>query len=197
MLDEIRVRIAPQDIAVTERVSQLFDFLDNNGGLTEEFLYQHQPTGPDPIPVYATNVSPIGHLDEDVAARYTFSVLVGPAIIVARKGYAGRLFVVTDERFVVQEDAYAIVPKPARREAINLRWFASHYSAEFQAMRTSEDGIGDFPRSLLRSRSVEIPTPPVQDRLAALYQRRDALSRTITTMGRRIERRILSEAGAI
>ncbi|WP_144036178.1 hypothetical protein [Sphingomonas jeddahensis] len=184
----------PDQVVLSGTVDRLFDFLDNNGGLTEEFLYQHQPTTPDPIPVYATNRRPIGRLDYEVASATGLTILEGPALIVARKGYAGRIFVVSDTRFIVQEDAYAILPKPEYRDRINLAWFAAHYTEEFQSLRTSEDGIGDFPRTLLKSRSVSIPSVEVQDRLAALYQRRDTLMSGISGISGRIQQHIMSQA---
>lgn len=192
MLEAARVRIEESDIEERGLVERVFDFLDNNGGLTEEFLYQHQPVTIDPIPVYATNIQPIGRLDRAVAVQYNLAILCGPAIVVARKGYAGRLFVVRDQEFIVQEDAYAIVPKSAYIKNLNLDWFAAHYSEEFQGLRTSDDGIGDFPRVLLRSRSIIIPKLNVQERLADLYRRRDELMIAINSAGERIQDRILS-----
>lgn len=194
MLEVARVHILPAQVVLSGTVNALFDFLDNNGGLTEEFLYQHQPTTSDPLPVYATNKRPIGRLDHEVASAAELTILQGPALIVARKGYAGRIFVVTDARFIVQEDAYAILPKVEYRERINLAWFAAHYTEEFQSLRTSEDGIGDFPRTLLKSRPVNIPSVEVQERLAALYQRRDALMASISGIGGRVQQHIMDQA---
>ncbi len=139
-LDALRIRIYEGDILHRGKAREFFDFLPNNTDLTEEFLYAHQPTTAQTINVYATNSTAIGALDDTNQLREDFSVLQGPVIVVARKGYAGRLFVVEDESLIIHEDAYAIEPKSEYRENIDLHWFANHYSFEFQANRTSSLG---------------------------------------------------------
>lgn len=171
------VRVAVPEGAVDHRgpVKKFFDILQSNTGLTEEFLYHHQPSSSDVVEVYSTNPVAVGRIDYSCALAEGVNVLSGPLIIVARKGYAGRTFMVDDERVAVHEDGYAIRPKPEYENAIRLGWFADHYSNEFQSYRTSEDGIGDFPRALLLTRNIIIPTVEFQDRVAAAYRRRSAL----------------------
>lgn len=193
MLETVRINIPDIEEVLGGTVGELFDFLDNNGGLTEEFLYQHQPTTVDVINVYATNRLPIGKLDRETAEQFRLAILTGPAVVVARKGYAGRLFVVSDDSFIVQEDAYAIKSKPQYARQISLDWFAAHYTLEFQGLRTSDDGIGDFPRTLLRSRRVVFPTRPTQDRIAELYRRRDVLMGGLNHLDDRVNELISAE----
>lgn len=192
MLRVARVAISDNDVEIEGEFAEFFDFLDNNGGLTEEFLYQHQPDAGQAIAVYATSPDPIGHLSRATAQEFGKTVLEGPVIVVARKGYAGRLFVVEDSHLIVQEDAYAVRPKPGYRDRINLNWFAAHYSDEFQSFRTSIDGIGDFPRMMLKSRRIRIPSLRVQIRIANLYQRRTRLLEEMADFESKIEQRILS-----
>lgn len=175
LLDRLRVRIPEEAILHAGRVQQFFDILPNNNGLTEEYLYTHQPTGNLRIPVYSTSKEPVGFLDDNADVRRIFKVLTGPAILVARKGYGGRLSVITAESFIVHEDGYAISPKTAFLKAINLDWFAGHYSTEFQANRSSLEGIGDFPRAKLTLMKVTIPKPEWQLRCSKLYRQRDGI----------------------
>ena len=137
-------------------------------------MYSHQPVSDNIIPIYSTSEKTIGKLDADVIDEQGFNTIDGPAIIVARKGYAGRLFVVRSERFIVHEDAYPIKPKTEYLEQINLDWFALHYSEEFQANRTSAWGIGDFPRTRFNNMKVVIPNIEFQNTIADLYLRRKA-----------------------
>jgi hypothetical protein len=150
-----------------------FDVLKNNSGLTEEYLYAHQPSSDAKIAVYSTSKDPVGYLDDSLSVREQFDVISGPAILVARKGYGGRLSVIRDVHFIVHEDGYAIRPKPKYNAGINLDWFAGHYTAEFQSNRSSVSGIGDFPRAKLWTMSVIIPKVGWQDECAKLYKRRD------------------------
>jgi hypothetical protein len=162
LLDRIRVRIPENVIVHKGKVKTFFDILANNGGLTEEYLYTHQPTGKSRIAVYSTSREPVGFLDDSERVRQTFDVLQGAAVLVARKGYGGRLSVINDDSFIVHEDGYAIKPKPLYAQAINLTWFAGHYSTEFQGYRSSLEGIGDFPRAKLNIMNVVIPKPEWQ-----------------------------------
>ena len=173
-LQKIRVKVPRKEIIDTGKVKKYFDILDNSQNLTEEFLYAHQPTTKDTVNVYSTSPTPIGKLDREGVANQ-FKIIKGPAIIVARKGYAGRLFVVKDEVFIVHEDAYPVKPKQEYSKKINLSWFAGHYSFEFQADRTSFWGIGDFPRTRFKNQIVVIPKITFQKRIALLYIKRNDL----------------------
>ncbi len=126
------------------------------------------------VPVYSTSDVAIGSLDRNKLPD-SFNLVDGPAIVVARKGYAGRLYVIEDAQFIVHEDAYPIRPKEDYEQHINLWWFAGHYSAEFQADRTSFWGIGDFPRVRFRNKVVMLPSRDFQDKVAQLYRRRSSL----------------------
>lgn len=175
LLERLRVRVPAAEIAHTGKVRTFFDILPNNGGLTEEYLYAHQPTGKKRLPVYSTNREPVGHLSDNPEVRVAFEVLDGPAILVARKGYGGRLSVVSSEAFIVHEDGYAIRPKVEFSDKIDLWWFAGHYSMEFQSHRSSLEGIGDFPRAKLWSMDVVVPKIGWQRKCAEAYRKRDAI----------------------
>ena len=174
VLELIRITIPESEVLESNRASKFFDVHPNSQNLTEEFLYAHQPVTDNTIPIYATSEKIIGKLDTDVVGDQGFNVINGPAIIVARKGYAGRLFVVRNENFIVHEDAYPIKPKAEYVEHVNLDWFALHYNEEFQANRTSAWGIGDFPRTRFKDMRVTIPVIEFQNRIAELYLRRKA-----------------------
>lgn len=178
LIESLRVQIPEPTILHKGKASIFFDILDNSHDLTEEFLYSHQPTSKDVISVYSTSDVKVGSLDASTVAN-EFNIIEGPAIIVARKGYAGRLFVVEDSRFIVHEDAYPIKPKAEYVNKINLWWFVGHYSMEFQSDRTSAWGIGDFPRERFKNKFLIIPTKAMQDKVAILYKRRTELINNI------------------
>jgi len=174
ILELLRIAIPSNEVLASGKATKFFDVNANSQNLTEELLYAHQPVSGNIIPIYATSEKTIGKLDADVVTEQGFNVIDGPAIIVARKGYAGRLFVVRSERFIVHEDAYPIKPKSEYLEQINLDWFALHYSEEFQANRTSAWGIGDFPRTRFNNMEVVIPNIEFQNSIADLYLKRKA-----------------------
>jgi hypothetical protein len=175
LLEQIRISIPDGEMKYQGRAEEFFDILPNSQGLTEEYLYAHQPTTNQTIPVYSTSEVAIGKLDDCAETRREFNIIDGPVIIVARKGYAGRLYVIENPKLIVHEDAYPIKPKQQYESEINLWWFAQHYSVEFQANRTSPWGIGDFPRTRFNSMRVLIPQREYQDSVVDLYLRRRQL----------------------
>ena len=61
----------------------------------------------------------------------------------------------------------------------SVKWFAGHYSTEFQSDPTSFWEIGDFPRERFRNQRIVIPRPGFQKELATLYRQRSALLKEI------------------
>jgi hypothetical protein len=174
-----RVKIPENQIYKTGKAKKFFDILENSQNLTEEFLYAHQPLTNSVINIYSTSDEPVGALDKVVAENSSLNIISGPAIIVARKGYAGNLYVVYDEAFIVHEDAYPIKPKIIFKDLINLEWFVGQYSEEFQANRTSFWGIGDFPRTRFNDMHVVIPNIDFQNEIALLYTDKDKILRKL------------------
>lgn len=175
-LERYRVEIPDSATCLEGKVSKFFDVLPNNSDLTEEFLYTHQPLSSETINVYATSRVPIGTLDDNDDTRKKFKVVEGPILLVARKGYAGRLNVIRDKVCIIHEDAYAAKTKDEYLDKINLDWFCGHYNFLFQANRTSYFGIGDFPRERFNNMRVVIPDITIQDEISPLYQRRAEVS---------------------
>ena len=176
MLERVRVAMpVGESPAHAGAAGRFFDVLDNNGGITEQYLYEHQGISDRAIHVYSTSAAAVGRIDPDEAARRSFIVQAGPAILVARKGYAGRMSVIEDAEFIVHEDGYAVRPASAYMDAINLWWFAGYYSAFFQSRRTSSWGIGDFPRDKFKTTPIVLPSRAYQDRVEPLYRRRARL----------------------
>ncbi|MCL1981829.1 MAG: hypothetical protein FWG53_01890 [Clostridiales bacterium] len=192
-LEQIRIMIPDELIEYADYAEEFFDFLPNNQGLTEEFLYAHQHTQKETIGVYSTSDQKVGVLDYCEEICRLFSVLQGPLLIVARKGYAGRLYVAADRNLIIHEDAYAVAPKIEYAEKINIDWFAQHYSIEFQANRTSTQGIGDFPRERFKKMKVVIPKIEFQNELADIYKRRN----TIVKQWRNLQNTIETSVDAI
>lgn len=189
-LEQVRVQIPKGEIHFRGPAGKFLDFLPNNSGLNEEYLYAHQPTLAKTISIYSTSPVPIGKLDDSPEVSNTFKVLNAPAIVVARKGYAGRMYVVDSGKFIVHEDAYAVKPKEEYVKHIDLAWFAGHYSAEFQGYRTSYWGIGDFPRERFSKMKVIIPTIKFQRKVAALYSRQNKILKRIERLKEAMYRQI-------
>lgn len=170
-----RIAIPKNQIKYSGKASKYLDILDNSQNLTEEFLYAHQPLSNEQISIYSTSILPIGILDRSVALSNGFSIIKGPAIVVARKGYAGNLYVVSEKEFIVHEDAYPIRPKLEYASSIIMEWFVGHYSEDFQSNRTSFWGIGDFPRERFNNMNIIIPKKDFQSKAAKLYIEKTAL----------------------
>lgn len=180
LLGLIRIEIPDDQIKFQGKAQTFFDILPNSHDLTEEYFYAHIPITDNTIPVYSTSEIIIGKLDNSPETREQFKILSGPVMIVARKGYAGRLFVADCPELIVHEDAYAVKPKEEYLDKIDFGWFSEHYSTEFQANRTSMWGIGDFPRERFNNMNVVIPSRPFQKRCKLLYMKRKNLIKNLS-----------------
>ncbi len=180
--ERYRIEIPSDAIEFEGQVSEFFDVCPNSSGLTEEFLYTHQPITANTINIYSTSPMPIGALDDTDKINEEFNVLTGPLLLIARKGYAGRLSVIEDEKCIIHEDAYAASIKEPYKKKVDLYWFSGHYSFLFQSNRTSSSGIGDFPRKRFLDMNVIIPTIEYQKKISSLYKRRALIAAKLSKL---------------
>ena len=189
-LERVRIHIPKEMIKYRGKAGKFFKFLPNNQGLTEEYLYYHQSPSTSVIRVFSTSPIHIGVLEDIKSNEEKFKVINGPAIVVARKGYAGRMYLVEDNKFIVHEDAYATIPKEKYKDDIDLKWFIGHYSLEFQNNRTSIAGIGDFPRKRFSRMNIIIPKLEYQLDAVKLYDERDVLIKKLISFPLDVENSI-------
>ena len=144
------------------KFSTIFNIKGGNSGLTEEFTYYNLPTNEDEMIEIFTGAT----LDENkmgIISRLAkpdgreLKIFQGPAILVVRKGLAGKMFHIEKEEFTTNDDAYVLTPKKDWENKINLKWFIHEYQDFFFNLVTSKSDNATFNKEYANRQSVKIP----------------------------------------
>ncbi len=81
----------------------------------------------------------------------------GPAILVARNGYAGSMTYIPSGEFTTNDHAYVLTPKKDWEDKINLKWFIHEYQDLFYNLVTSKSDNATFNKEYASRQIVKIP----------------------------------------
>ncbi|GEM_PF-4603980 len=173
-LKKVRIEI-PRGLRCTSHSTvDVFDFLDKNQGLTEEFIYNNTNPETAQLPVYTASYEPIGFLPRDSAAGGNpLVVCTGETIIIFRQGYAGKMYIPRETEFYASEHTIPIRVKDTFRGRLNQHWFVRHYEPEVLRYVTGKADSGNFSELAFKKVAVTLPPKTWQDECAALYLQMD------------------------
>lgn len=122
--------------------SSVLNIIGGNSGLTEEFIYNNLPDDNEesiPIMTSATlDRTSMGFISKNAKIdNKKLKLFKGPAIIIARNGYAGTMQYIDSGIFTTNDHAYVIVPKDEWKNKLNLEWFIYQYQQLFFNIVTS------------------------------------------------------------
>ena len=80
----------------------------------------------------------------------------GPAIVVIRKGIAGKMTYIQNGKFTINDDAYVITPKKDWKDRIDLRWFTYQYQELFFNLVTSKSDNATFNKEYIENQKIKI-----------------------------------------
>lgn len=143
----------------------LFDARGGCKYLTEEWIYNIPPEkGEDSVPVYPS--SPEGAVKYHVSkTALKNDVFEGPALIVTRKGYAGKVRYIAEGIFTVNDDTVVIMPKTGSGYDISIEWFADEMN-RYTADCVSEGGVNaTFRLKPFLEQIIEVPDIEDQERV--------------------------------
>ncbi len=89
-------------------------------------------------------------------------IFTAPAILVARKGYAGTMNYVSRGTFTTNDDAYVIKTKTYWKDKINLKWFIYEYQELFYRLVTSKSDNATFSKEYAERQIIQIPSTDEQ-----------------------------------
>lgn len=154
----------------SEKFSSVFTISGGNSNLTEEFIYHNLPESEDEKVEILT-----ASTQEDTAMGFVsinakpndkvLKVFNGPAIIVARNGYAGTMRFIKKGRFTTNDHAYVLKPKKEWVDKINLVWFIYEYQNLFWNITTSKSDNATFSKEYAERQVVQIPDIKEQNRI--------------------------------
>lgn len=151
-------------------ISDLFNIYGGQSNLTEEFIYNNPPlSDEDSIKIYsgATNENKLmGCVSSTTKINNkTLKIFNGPSILIVRKGKAGTMFYIDEEKFIINDDAYVMYPKKDMVDKINLIWFINYYQDLFLNLSSKSDN-GTFSKNRALSQKIEIYPMEIQNLFA-------------------------------
>jgi len=90
----------------------------------------------------------------------------GPAIHVARNGYAGLMAYIPSGEFTANDHAYVLTPKKDWKDKINLNWFIHEFQDLFFNLVTSKSDNATFNKQYVSRQTVKIPDIKFQNMFA-------------------------------
>jgi restriction endonuclease S subunit len=173
-----------------ELLGEIVKFKGGNSGLTEEFIYNNQPnTEEEKIPSFsrATLDQNFGYISEKACPHNKkLKVFEGPAILVIRKGKAGKMIYIKETRFAINDDVYVMIPKKEWKDKINKRWFIHQYQELFYNLVTSKSDNATFNKEYAEKQRVIIPKREIQDKIADRLTKLDNLAMKLENLKREI-----------
>jgi len=171
LLKKYRVSIPASVKCETYPAGDLFNFLEKNNGLTEEYIYNNEnPLSALQLPVYTASFEPIGYLPFDSTKDgRPLKICNGEVIILFRQGYAGLMYIPNETMFFASEHTIPIQVKDEYKDVLNQRWFAKYYQPEVMHYVTGKADSGNFSALAFERMNFLIPERWWQDECAEMY----------------------------
>jgi hypothetical protein len=143
-------------------LSKVLYFKGGNSGLTEDFIYYNQPTNEEEsIEILSSATleeNRMGCIFRNAKPNgKKLKIFRGPAILVARNGYAGSMTYIPSGDFTTNDHAYVLTPKKDWEKKINLKWFIHEYQDLFFNLVTSKSDNATFNKEYANRQTVKIP----------------------------------------
>lgn len=157
-------------LVATGNIKDFLNIEGGNSGLTEEFIYYNLPNTEDEKVMILTSATlertAMGFISEKAKPdERDLKIFNGPAILVARNGYAGTMTYISDGRFTTNDHAYVINQKEEWKDRINLEWFISEYQALFYVIVTSKSDNATFSKEYAERQIIQIPQIDEQEEI--------------------------------
>jgi len=151
-------------------ISEVLNIKGGNSGLTEEFIYHNLPESEeDKIEILTgatLEISAMGFISKKAKPNNkNLKIFEGPAILVVRKGIAGKMTYIPKGSFTTNDDAYVLTPKKAWIDKINVEWFIDKYQKLFWKIVTSKSDNATFSKEYAERQIIQIPLIDQQNRI--------------------------------
>ena len=156
-------------------VSNIFDCMGGNSGLTSEYIYNSlQTTGK------RYKVLSGATIDENCLGSVPMGELNGKplkvidnkeGLLVVRKGKAGVIKYIPCGDYAINDDAYILSVKENCKYDIDLRWLAYQYRKVFLSYTSSADNGTWNKTGFFEHVTIDIPKLSIQHSLVELYIR--------------------------
>jgi len=164
-----RVHMPYQGHYEIKELKKIFHMKGGNSGLTEYFIYYNQPSNNEEemIEIFSSatlEAKRMGYISRNAKPNgKKLKIFSGPAILVARNGYAGSMTHISSGEFTTNDHAYVLTPKKDWKDKINLKWFIHEYQDLFFNLVTSKSDNATFDKGYASRQTVKIPDRDFQN----------------------------------
>jgi len=173
-------------------ISEIFDYFPGNHGLTEETIYNYQPSSSDEdIPIFSgsqNNIIPIAYIRKDAKNNKGEPVLYfeGPCLILTKDGSAGLITYKEEGRFTINHHACVLKVKDTWKSRLDIEWFGQQYQSSLHQYITSKSDNKVFSTEWFDRVQFKIPSPPVQskqkNKKKSLVQLKNKVESTVNSL---------------
>jgi len=166
-------------------ISDVFDYMSGNSGLTEEYLYSRISstseikykilTGSTDI----LNVSLIHQCSNPKNPSKRIKIFFGEGIHVVRKGKAGHVNYLPKDYYTLNDDAYILYLKDVCDYEISLKWVIAQYKNTFQEFSSSSDNGTWNMTEFFRNVAIDIPFYEEQMKIVKKYEKIEQLEKSM------------------
>ncbi|MFH1824795.1 MAG: N-6 DNA methylase [Candidatus Firestonebacteria bacterium] len=167
-------------------IGGVLKLLPKNQGLTEEFIYLNEDPTKEQIPIYTSSYKILGYLPKGTLKDGDpLKINKGESIIVFRKGKAGSMFFVDDDKYIACENAIPFQISDEYKgiedenKIVLLKWFYYTYRKIFLNMVTSKADNATFNLDFLKRLKIDIPKKEIQERIIQKYEMLESLEQDI------------------
>ncbi len=188
----------PQANGEVTTVGAVFNFFGGNSGLIEELIYNNQAydTGSS-IKVLSgatSDTNSLGEINADVLiGQRKLKTFESPGIVVIRKGVAGKMQLISNGKFTINDDAYVMKVRKNWERRVNPAWFMCQYQSLFFNIVTSRSDNGTFSKGYASRQTIKVPALDYQNKVAERYLLLKRISAGINGLNRKINSSLYAE----
>jgi len=177
---------------IKEKIEKIFDIEGGNSGLTEDFVYNNQPTNEEESIKILSGATIerniLGYVNKNSRPNNrNLKIFKAPFIQIVRKGLAGYMTYFNLGEFTANDDIYILTIKKEWLNKVNLRWFAYQYQELFYNLVTSKSDNATFNKEYAEKQRVKIPDIECQNNIAKKLLKIDTLIERLEKTKERIK----------
>lgn len=174
-------------------MGEYFNVYGGNSGLTESIIYWNPPKNKKrTIVVYSgatLGTTLMGNVDSATMINgKPIKTFTAPAIVIVRKGLAGKTKYIAAGKFTINDDAYVIKIKDKYIEEIDVEWFEINIHRYIEASITSRGTNGTFSKEQFLNTDFTYPSMIEQKEIVGIYKSIDDLNCKVSALCERIKR---------
>ncbi|MCI8306471.1 MAG: restriction endonuclease subunit S [Lachnospiraceae bacterium] len=149
------------DVICKLKAGSIFEIAGGNSGLTEEFIYNNQPTSEqESVAVFSSSMDEATNMGvvskNAVLNGKKIKCFDAPAVIISRNGQAGKALYIEHGTFTINDHAYVLTVKQSYKKVVDLEWFTYVSEQYTNNCVTSKDSNGTFNKEMFMNEQIDI-----------------------------------------